>query len=80
MSAGFGPNDNYRLPERASPQWIKENSEPDELGTVRIPADRQDGLTTHATYWPDYDHIEECDYDKDEAVMCTIKITTANNP
>ena len=72
VSAGFGPNDNYGLPERASPQWITENSEPDEFGTVRIPADRQDSLTTHATYWPDCDHIDDCECDKGGSIIWTL--------
>ena len=50
MSTGFVPDDNYGLPERATRQWITDNSEPDEFGTVPIPLDHQDGLTTHATY------------------------------
>ena len=73
MSTGFGPNDHYGLPERAMRKWIAENSDPDEFGTVPIPEDHQDGLTTHATYWPDCDHIEDCQCDKDESVMWTLK-------
>ena len=73
MSAGFVPSDNYGLPERATRQWVADNSEPHEFGTVRIPADHQDGLTTHATYWPDCDHIDDCECDKDESMMWTLQ-------
>ena len=73
MSAEFGPNDNCGLPERATRKWISENSEPDELGTVQIPPDLQDSLTTHATYWPNCDHIEDCDCHKDESVMWALQ-------
>lgn len=73
MRTDFGPNDHYGLPERASRQWIAQNSAIDEFGTVRIPADRQDGLTTHAIYWPDCDHIEDCDCHQDESVMWTLQ-------
>lgn len=73
MSTDFGPEDHYGLPEKATRQWIAENSEPDELGTVRLPADQQDDLTTHATYWPECDHIEDCECNKDESVMWTLQ-------
>ena len=73
MSPELGPSDNYGLPQRVTRQWIAENSEPEEFGTIRIPEDQQDGLMTHATYWPDYDHIEDCDCDKDESIMWTLQ-------
>ena len=73
MNTGFGPGDRYGLPERATRQWIVENSEPDEFETVQIPGDRQDGLTTHATYWPDWDDIEDCSCHEDESVMRTLQ-------
>ena len=73
MSTDFGPDDHYGLPERVTRQWIVANSEPDEFGDVQIPEDRQDGITTHATYWPDYDHIDDCDCHQDESVMWTLQ-------
>lgn len=74
MSNNLGPDDRYGLPPRTTRQWITENSEPDEFGTVPIPADRQDGLCTHATYWPDCDHFcEPCECSKDENVIWVLE-------
>ena len=73
MSTGFGPDDHYGLPERATRQWFTENSEPDEFGTVPIPIGHQDGLTTHATYWPESELLDPCECDKDETVQWTLQ-------
>ena len=73
MSTEFGPDDHYGLPQRVTRQWIAENSEPDEFGTVPIPSDHQDDLITHATYWPECDHIEPCGCHEDDSVMWTLE-------
>lgn len=73
MSVEFGPNDRYGLPERTTRQWIAEHSEPDDFGTVPIPANRQDDLITHATYWPECDHVEPCRCHEDNSVMWTLE-------
>ena len=72
-SPDLGPNDRYGLPERVTRQWIAEHSEPDEFGTVPIPANSQDDLFTHATYWPECDHIEPCGCHEDDSVMWTLE-------
>lgn len=73
MSTELGPHDQYGLPQQATRQWIAEHSEPDEFGTVPIPANRQDDLFTHATYWPGCDHIEPCGCHEDDTVTWNLE-------
>lgn len=52
--------DAFGMPERASRQWIVENSDKDEgLGVVPIPMEKRDGLVTHARYYPVCEHLDE---------------------
>lgn len=76
MSSGFEDTD-YGLPERVTRHWIAANSEKGELmGVVAIPEAHQDGLMTHAVYWPECtcndDSWEDCACDLDESVMWTL--------
>ncbi len=64
----------FGLPERASRQWVVENSDKEEgLGVVPIPPDRQDGLVTHARYMVECPHFddddENCSCKEDETAM-----------
>lgn len=56
-SPEFHGGDYYGLPSEVSRQWVVEHSEEDELGAVPIPAERKDGVFTHAIYWADCEHI-----------------------
>lgn len=67
MGPGFAPSD-YGMPRRVTRQWVVENSTEGSLGTVQIPADRQDGFMSHAEYQPDCPH-EDCRCEDDESVM-----------
>ena len=70
MGMGVDPrSDDLRgLPAQAARQWIVENSEPDELGTVSIPEERRGGLFTHVRYVPDCEHEEDCDCAEDSSI------------
>ena len=60
MNPDFAPSDNG-MPKRATRQWVVENST--DLGVVQVPVDQQDGLITHAQYFPDCPHVDEdCRY------------------
>ena len=74
MSPHFAIHD-YGLSEKASRQWVVDNSDPDEwLGEVPIPLDHRDGHVTHATYDPECEHgiDEECRCADDETVQWTL--------
>ena len=51
----------HGLPIRVTRQWLLENSDSGEFGTVPIPSGQQDGLFTHATYM--VEHTKDCDLD-----------------
>ena len=68
MSPDFAPSD-YGMPRRATRQWVALNSDPNRLGKVEIPGDRQDGVNSHAEYSVDCPHIDEdCQCEDDEDV------------
>ena len=70
------PASTYGMPERASRQWVIENSDlanrvmlktPD-FADVPIPQERRDGKFTHAAYIAYCDHEEVCACSDDDSV------------